>query len=1123
MSLVPRPGRGGALRVALCSVDPIGLTTFDSFDPDSFSLMSTLADGLVYVDSDGQVQPALATSWQRTSPLSMEFELRQGVRFHDGSGFDSEDVVATFEAHRSPTPSACGGGILSPIVGVTALGSHRVRIETAFPDAMLLRRLFFGQIYAKSVLRSQGREAIARHPVATGAYRLVSWERGREIVLERHPGHWAGMATVDRITLPIVRKKEWVERLANGDLDVAFNADALDVVLARSIEGLTVQSRPGSVSHTFLLRNEGPLADLRVRKALNHALQRRILVELSEHGLGEPQRSVSTRHEEGATELEAYRYSPELARSLLAEAGYPHGLRLRGVVSETSAALYHACREFLGRVGVELDAEIVPATEWMSRIVLGNLRGVRYDTDFALTCMGNPLAHSLFLQFANLFGGGPGSLTRDAAYDAQFLAAATEVEPERAAAAQAQLERYAVSQALMLFTVEQRAHCISQRGCQVVLPLSGLPTGVSFWSLRAPALVERAPLSRLEPQPDYSLLLEGTSHTGTFYLPPATVFREPAAARIWSNILVSQERWRLQNRPLLREVVTLVETKDNLANVLGSTDRVAIVGYSDQGRRLFVNRGYERMLGDDPRPVTERLPPSGDKSWPAIRAAVDSRGSWLGPVEVEVGAGHRSLYLTVSPAVDEERVRIGYTFVFSDFSGEEERIRHQAIRTILDNVPYALFACDREGRLLPGYSATCRDFFRGASFEGRPLVELLELPDAQRELFRACYEQLMDDILPSELSLAQLPARLAVGPRICGLSGSLLRQADGAPSGALFTLIDMTELVAAEQEAERMRGLVAVLRFRSSFERFVRGLDAELEALQARPSPPDLRRLLHTAKGVFGQFSLHALAQLVHEVEEEEPVTVAQVRRVQQAVRQTLAEHQAVWGIELQSDDTRFGVADSQLRALQQRVAEAASLSEAQRLVRDGLEGFRQRRISELVGPLQESCARQAARAGKQVRVALRGFELEVPLRLAPALSCLVHLVRNAIDHGLEAPEERGSKDPVGTLTLEARPLEHALEIEVADDGRGIDTDALLARAIERGALTAVQARALSREEALQLVFVDGLSTAESVTETSGRGVGASAVRQAVCEAGGSMHLHSEAFAGTRWLLHLPR
>jgi ABC-type transport system substrate-binding protein len=1113
------------MRVAMLSVDPIGLTPFTSFDPDSFSLMSAIADALIAIDANGVVQPALATAWERTSPLTMEFELRRGVRFHDGATFDSEDVVATFEAHRSPTPSACGGGILGPIVGVAALGPYRVRLETAFPDGMLIRRLFFGQIYSKGTLRTGGRDAVASAPVATGPYRFVRWDRGQEIVLERNPHHFGGQATVDHLHLPIMRKKQWVARLASGEIDVVFNADALDVVLARTMEGLTVQSRPASVAHAFLLRNRGPLADLRVRRAMNHALQRRILVDLSEHGMGEPQRSVSTRHEEGATECQAYRYSPELARSLLAEAGYPAGLRLRGVVSETSTALFHACSEFLARVGIELEAEIVPSSEWMSRIVIGNLSNRPCDTDFAVTSMGNPLAHALFLQFANMFSQGPGSLTRDPEYDAQFMKAATVVDPALATAAVQQLERYATDRALMLFTTEQHAHCLARSGCDVVLPLSGLPTGSTFASLRIGPrpIAAREPIARPDAERDYSTLLEGTSHSGTFYLPSDTAFSVPAAAQIWSNILASQERWHLQNRPLLREVVNLVAIKENLANVLNSTDRVAIVGYTEEGRQLFVNSGYQRLLGDDPRPVTERLAWSGNNSWATIRDTVDATGSWFGPIAVEVAGAFRSLYLTVSQAMNEEQVRIGHTFVFSDFSGEEERIKNSAIRTILDNVPYALFACDRQGRVRPGYSATSRHYFRGATVEGEELVALLGLPAKQAEAFRLCYEQLIDDVLPSEVALDQLPRRLPVGDRICGLSGSVLRDAAGAVDGALFTLLDVTDLVAAEQEAERLRGLMAVLRFRSSFAAFVRRFHAELRELGGgSPVEADARRALHTAKGVFGQFSLNGLARLIHEVEDLPVITAPDLARIRGAVERTLEENVAVWAIVLEEQEPTFAVSEGMIRRLLDRVGAGQSPSAAREVLAAGLQRWRRRPIAELVGPIEESCLQHAARIGKQVRVAMHGFELAVPLDLAPVVTNLVHLTRNALDHGIEAPADRGHKDPVGTLTLRARQLPDALEIDVLDDGRGIDVDRVVAKAIERGALPRERSPLLRPDEALALVFLDGLSTAESVSQTSGRGVGMTALREAVRAAGGTIHIDSTRGVGTRFELRLP-
>lgn len=1116
------------LRVALCSSDPIGITTFDSFDPDSFSVMSIIADALILIDSEGEVRPALATSWERVSPLAMDFELRRDVRFHDGSEFSAQDVVATFEAHRAPTPSACGGGILSPIVSVTQLAPHRVRIETAFPDGMLLRRLFFGQIYARSVLSRDGREAIGRHPIATGPYRFVRWERGEQIVLERNPEHWTRRATVDRIELPIIKQKEWLERLRGGSLDVALNVDAHDAVRARRIPGLLTKSRPASVNQGFLLRNQGPLADVRVRLALNHALQRKVLVELSEHGMGSAQRSVSTPYDEGFTECAAHRYSPERARQLLSEAGYASGLQLRGVVSETSTALYFACREFLQRIGVQLDAEIVPSAEWMARIVLNNLRGVRYDCDFALTSFSNPLSHALFLQFANVFSTGPGSLTRDPEYDAEFMQAATEVDPKASEAAAARLERFASERALMLFTVHQHTHAVLRPGCDVELPRAGIPTGATFSSLRVSSWPSQAPLERLpRAAKDAQLLLEGTSHAGTFFLPSTARFDQGISERTWANIVVSQERWHLQAEPLLRQVVSLVESKEHLVNVLGSTDRVAIVGYTYEGRRLFVNRGHDLMLGEDPRPITERFARSGDKSWPAIREQVESNGSFLGPVDIEVAGAYRSFYLTAAPALDDERVRVGYTFVFSDFSGEEERIKNNAIRNVLDNVPYALFACDAHGRVLPGYSARCREFFRGASVEGQTLVELLGLSPREAGNFNACYAQLLEDVLPPEVSLSQLPKRLHVGSRVCDLSGAALRDDAGRVCGALFTLLDVTELAAAEEEAGELRGTMRVLRFRSSFESFVRDLDRDLVRLRTRAElEPNLdaeaRRALHTAKGVFAQFELRDLAAKIHRLEDAPRIGPAEITQALDAVRATVEHNVELWGIRLGEADLPFVVLESDLHAISDRLSNARSVEEAQRSLQEWQETLRSKRLSELLGPVEESCRAQAARLGKEVHVRIEGFDQVVPLRLAPVVTALTHLTRNAVDHAFEPPEERGGKSRCGSLVLRAERSDGWLQLEVSDDGRGIDLDALVSRALATGRIASDAAARLSRAETLELVFVDGLSTKEQVTETSGRGVGLSALRAAVRGVGGSIDLDTRPAGGTRFVLRVP-
>ena len=134
----------------------------------------------------------------------------------------------------------------------------------------------------------------------------------------------------------------------------------------------------------------------------------------------------------------------------------------------------------------------------------------------------------------------------------------------------------------------------------------------------------------------------------------------------------------------------------------------------------------------------------------------------------------------------------------------------------------------------------------------------------------------------------------------------------------------------------------------------------------------------------------------------------------------------------------------------------------------------------------------------------------------------LTHLIRNAVDHGIESAEERiaGGKSAEGTLTLSAEHRANRILIRIADDGRGIDRERVFAKAVEKG-IIAADAQ-LSKEEIDNLIFAAGFSTAQSVSNISGRGVGMDVVRQNVKELGGRITIESEDGHGTAFTLTLP-
>jgi two-component system chemotaxis sensor kinase CheA len=161
----------------------------------------------------------------------------------------------------------------------------------------------------------------------------------------------------------------------------------------------------------------------------------------------------------------------------------------------------------------------------------------------------------------------------------------------------------------------------------------------------------------------------------------------------------------------------------------------------------------------------------------------------------------------------------------------------------------------------------------------------------------------------------------------------------------------------------------------------------------------------------------------------------------------------------------------------------------------------------------------------KQLELRTVGEETELDKQVAERLADpLVHLVRNAADHGIEPPDVRraAGKSETGTITLRAGREGGMIVLEIVDDGAGIPAERLKAKAVEQGLITPAQATAMSRHEALQLVFAAGLSTARAVSDLSGRGVGMDVVRNNLAELGGTVAVDSEPGQGTRFRLELP-
>ena len=317
----------------------------------NIQLSLQMFDGLTALDAKLQVVPALALSWKTVASDIWEFALRPGVKFSDGSPFTAEDVAFSIErvakVPNSPSPLTIATRGIQRVEVVDPL---TVRVHTDGPRPLVptgLVNLSIMSSKAAAGPNPEGKSTAELNQgdglVGTGPFKFVSWSRGGDIVLERNDTYWGPSPYWAKVRLrPLSNAAARVNALVSGGVDLVEDPPIDDLARLKKDPRLTIQETP-SVRLMFLAFNladdsvpgitgtggKNPLKDVRVRRALSEAIDRKALVAQVMGGFGSPAAELMLPGSPGArSDAVVVKHDPQHARKLLAEAGFPNGFTL---------------------------------------------------------------------------------------------------------------------------------------------------------------------------------------------------------------------------------------------------------------------------------------------------------------------------------------------------------------------------------------------------------------------------------------------------------------------------------------------------------------------------------------------------------------------------------------------------------------------------------------------------------------------------------------------------------------------------------------------------------------------------------------------------------------------------
>jgi glutathione transport system substrate-binding protein len=349
--------------------DAVSLDPQHTNDNASYSVEKTMLEGLIGFNEKMEQIPQLAEKWDASPDARVfTFYLRKGVKFHDGTPFNAAAVKANFDRIRNPENKLRRYTLYKIISQIDVLDEYTVRFTLAEPFGAMIATFAHpaGGINSPAAVQKYGQD-YGKNPVGTGPYKFAEWVPNDHITVVRNPDYWDpnNAARVDKIIVkPVPEDGTRIAMLQKGDAQFINAVPYSMAEVVRADKNLSL-AESESVYTFWVAMNaqKKPFSDVRVRQAMNYAINKEAIIKAVLRGHGKPADSPLAPQVWGYSPVKTYPHDPAKAKALLAEAGYPNGFKalLRGVAQTDPKEVMVAIQGQLKQVGVDVEIAALPA------------------------------------------------------------------------------------------------------------------------------------------------------------------------------------------------------------------------------------------------------------------------------------------------------------------------------------------------------------------------------------------------------------------------------------------------------------------------------------------------------------------------------------------------------------------------------------------------------------------------------------------------------------------------------------------------------------------------------------------------------------------------------------------